>query len=370
MSDTSSSKALKSGVWYTISNFIVRAASFLSMPIFTRLLTTDEIGAFSNILSWVSILTVITTFDLFNSVTIARFDFRDELDEYISSNLVLGSIITAFFYLFSLIFKKQVLKILSINEYSLHLIFLYCLFYPAMQMFQIKSRCFYKYKISVFVSISSVFFSVLASLLLVIFSTDKLWGRTIGYFVPLIIYGIVIYIYLFTLFPKISSKYWKYALKICIPLIWHTLAGVLLSSSDRVMITKICGETANAFYSVAYSCSLIVSVLWTSMNTAWSPWAYEMMDKKKYLLIRKSSRPYSILFSIVVFGFMLVAPEVLMIIGGKTYIAAVAVMPPVMAGYIFQFIYSFYVNIEFYYKKQSFIAICTVGSAIINIVLN
>ena len=38
--------------------------------------------------------------------------------------------------------------------------------------------------------------------------------------------------------------------------------------------------------------------------------------------------------------------------------------------YIFQFIYSLYVNIEFYHKKQKNIAIGTIIAAIINIVLN
>lgn len=131
-----------------------------------------------------------------------------------------------------------------------------------------------------------------------------------------------------------------------------------------------CGSSDTAFYSVAYSCAMAVSILWTSMNTAWSPWAYEKMDERNYDALKKASRPYLLLFGFVVFCFILIAPEVLYIMGGKTYIAAVWVIPPVMVAYIFQFVYSLYVNIETYCKKQKYIAIGTTIAAILNIVLN
>ena len=36
-------KALKSGVWYVVGNFMAKSAGFITMPIFTRLLTTDVV---------------------------------------------------------------------------------------------------------------------------------------------------------------------------------------------------------------------------------------------------------------------------------------------------------------------------------------
>lgn len=363
-------KALKSGVWYTISNFIVKAAGFLTTPIFTRLLSSSDVGYVSNTLSWVSILAVITTFDLSVSISAARFDYRNQMDNYVGSVVVLSSSITFLFYLIVIVFREFFMYLFSVNFLTLNLMFSYFLVYPALQMFQMKSRVFYKYKISSALAICSVFASTGGSLIMVILCDDKLFGRIVGYFVPHIVLNLIVYIYILYKAGKLSTKYWIYALKISIPLIWHTLSIHILSSSDRVMITRFCGTSDNALYSVAYSCALIVQVLWTSMNSAWAPWAYEMMDNKDYGALKKASRPFILFFGLIVLIFLLISPEVLFLMGGKKYASAISVIPPVMIGYVFQFVFSLYVNIEYYSKKQPFIAMGTTVAAIVNIVLN
>ena len=55
-------KALKAGFWYTFSNFLIKGIAFLTMPIFTRIMSKYDIGVFSNIISWFNILAIITTF--------------------------------------------------------------------------------------------------------------------------------------------------------------------------------------------------------------------------------------------------------------------------------------------------------------------
>ena len=82
-------KVLKSGVWYTIGNFITKGIGFLTTPIFTRLMTTADIGDFANYSSWITILSAILTLDLFTSVALAKYDYKDNINDYISSNLLL-----------------------------------------------------------------------------------------------------------------------------------------------------------------------------------------------------------------------------------------------------------------------------------------
>ncbi len=363
-------KVVKAGIWYTICNFLVKGLAFLTMPIFTRIMSSTDIGNFSNITSWFNILAIVTTFEIYSSVSIARFDYKDDLNEYISSSLILGTIITAFFYLIVIMFNSFFLDLFNMDMMTLNIIFIYLLVYPSVQMYLIKNQIEYNYKKTILITGLNALLSTIVSIILVVLLKDKLAGRIIGYFIPLIIISLVVYLDIISKGKKISAKYWKYALRISFPLIWHLLAGYLLSSSDRIMITKLISPDANALYSVSYTISMAVSILWMSMNNAWSPWAYEQMDKKEYNNLKEKSKPYTYFFLAVVFLFMLVTPELLLIAGGKYYIQAKYVMPPVMVGYIFQFIYSLYVNIEFYHKKQKNIAIGTIIAAIINIVLN
>ena len=362
--------ALKAGFWYTVSNFIVKGLAFLTLPIFTRIMSEFDIGSFSNIIAWFNVLAIITTFEIHASINIARFDYKEDLESYISSSLVLGTLITLFFYTIVLIFHPFFERLFMMNYTTLNIIFIYLLVYPAIQMFQIRKQINYEYKSVILVSLLNAFLSTGIAILLVLLMPNKLMGRIYGYFIPSIALSTIIYVQILIKGKSTSRKYWKYALVISFPLIWHLLAGYLLSSADRIMITKMISPDANALYSVAYSVSSIVSILWMSLNNAWSPWAYDKMDKKDYSALKNTSKPYTIMFITIVMMIMLFTPELLLIMGGKTYLEAKYVMPPVMVGYIFQFVYSLYVNIEFYHKKQRNIALGTIIAAILNIALN
>lgn len=366
----STNKVIKAGFWYTFSNFLVKGIVFITMPIFTRIMSKSDIGMFSNITSWFSILAIITTFEIFSSINLARFDYKDELDQYVSSSLILESIITSFFYIVALIFHNFFQELFMINFQTLNIMFIYLLFYPAIQTFQIRNQISYNYKPIIKVSIISAVLSTFVSILAVLLFENKLMARVYGYFIPLIIISIFVYISLLKKGKNYSSKYWKYAIIISFPLIWHLLAGYLLGSADKIMITKLISAEANSLYSVAYMISQIASLLWTSMNNAWSPWAYKKMDEKNYEDLKEKSKPYSMAYLIIIYMMILFAPELLLIMGGSNYIEAKYVMPPVMIGYLFQFFYSLYVNIEFYHKKQKNIAIGTIIAATINIGLN
>ena len=370
MEGKSSNSPLKAGIGYTISNFIVKGMAFISMPIFTRFMTVDDIGSFANIQSWFTILAILTTFEIYSSVQLAQFDYRGELDKYIASTLILGTLITLLFLIIIIMFMPFFEKLFNMDKDVIILLFIYLLVYPAIQMFQIRNQIRFNYKPTIIISVGSTFVATAVSLAGVFFFTDQLRGRLYGYYIPLIAFTVSIYFYLLVKSGGVSTRYWSYALSISFPLIWHLLAANILNSSDRIMITSLSGLGETALYSVAYSCGMIVTLLWGSLNAAWSPWAYQQMDEDKPYNLRIKSKPYTVFFVFVVFVFILFSPELLHLMGGKVYMKAVYVIPPVAVGFIFQFIYSLYVNIEFYFKKQSYIALGTLISAVVNIMLN
>lgn len=370
MSNENNRKALKSGIWYTVANFIAKGVAFITTPIFTRLMTKSDVGDYSNFTSWLAILTSVITLDLHTSVTLAKFDFKEKLNEYISSVLILGSLVTIGTFAICLPLKGMITQFLSISELEFYLIFLIPLFSPSLQMLQIKNRLEYKYKLSVTLSLGSTVLASIVGVVCVFTFQDKLTGRLVGNFAPLLILYIVLYGYFIHQSNVPNIKYWKYGLRISLPLIIHVLSGQLLASSDRIMITRMCGSEFNALYSVAYTCSMVVSILWTSMNTAWAPWAFEQMDNHNYGALKKASRPYLLFFGLVVFVLLIAAPDILWLMGGEAYESAIMVIPPVMVAFVFQFVYSLYVNIETFSKKQKLIAFGTCMATILNVGLN
>jgi len=235
-----SKKALKSGVWYTIGNFVTKGFIFIVSPIFNRIMSPTDVGIYSNFTAWIAILSIVCTLDLYSALSVARFDFRDELNEFVTSILLLGSLITSGFYVIALVFWDDVRSLLGFSSLELHIAMLYFLVSPSLQIFQLKSRIEYKYKLSTLVSLLSTLCATGISLICVLAAEEKLAARIIGNYVPLILLNGIMYIFFFQKAKGVSVKYWKYALTISIPMAIHLLSGNILGSSDRIMITSMC----------------------------------------------------------------------------------------------------------------------------------
>lgn len=360
----------KIGIIYTISNIVVRGMVFLSTPIFTRLLTQAEYGDFSNISSWANIISIIVTMQLYVSIVRAKYDYGSEIDKYLSSILVLGNLITLIWWCiveYNLSFFES---FLDMDRTFIRIIFIYALFSPAMQILTYTNRIYSRYKLVICLTWITLLLSTGGSVILVLLMSNHLLGRILGNYITIVFVDIALWLYILLKGHCISPRYWKYALIFSIPLIPHELAGLLLASSDRIIVKRLCGSEDAALYSLAYTISTIASVLLSSLNQAWQPWMYDKLEEGKTNDIYKFSIPYTFTFAIGCIGIMLMGPEIIMILGGETYAAAKYVIPPVCFSIMLQFIYTLYANIEFYEKKTGWISLATLIASIVNIALN
>ena len=90
----------RAALWFVACSFLQKGISFITVPIFTRLLSTDQYGTYSLYLSWLQILTIFTSLYLYNGVLDnAMAKFKDDRDRYISSmqglTLVIWAIVCA-----------------------------------------------------------------------------------------------------------------------------------------------------------------------------------------------------------------------------------------------------------------------------------
>ena len=364
-------KALKAAITYIINNFFTKALSVITVPLFSRILSTEEYGMVSNFQSWSSILVVILSLDLYSSIQRAKFDYENNLNEYLSSILTLSTIVVAIVGILSNVFSDFVTNILSMNTFMMNYMYIYILLNCAFEFYQTKSRVELKYKNVTLISISKSILSVIISLILVSIMQDKMLARILGITLPIMIVSILLFIRILLNGKKtIDYNNWKYGLKLSVPLIPHHLSGNILSQCDRIIITKMTNYTENAMYTMSYSIANLVSIIWTSFNGAWTPWFFEKLKARDIKSIQKVSKYYFLIFWMLAMGVVALAPELLKIFAPEEYYESVYVIPPIIAGLIFQFVYSLYVNIEFYYKKNKYIPIGTIISAVINIILN
>ena len=363
-------KALKSGVWYTAASFLRRGIGFLTTPIFTRLMTTEEFGLYSNYASWESIISTIIGLGLGATLIHARYEHEDDFDGYIFSMCVLNTISTLVWFIIIWLFNSFFTKTFSMNSYYLNVMCVTLLLQPVIDMYMDRERFFFEYKKSVLISVLLSVLTTGLSVVLVAVMTDRLKGRILGGILPVIPIGLGLFIFFFLRGKRVRVSYWKYALPVSLPYIPHVLSLILLSSMDRTMITRLCGPEDNAIYSLAYSVSSVITMLVGSMNSAFAPWIGEKLHEKKYGDINRVSRVYMVAFIAMASLIVLAAPEVIAIVGGAKYREGIWVLPPVAAGVMLQFLYCLFVNVEQFEKKTTGMAFASISAALLNWGLN
>ena len=361
---------LKAGLWYTLCNVLVRGINFLTTPLFTRIMSKGDYGSFSNYASWLSLLMILTTMDLSSSIARAKLDYKDDLDGYISSIQILGTITTAICYLIVCTFSQFFVNLFKMDMLYIHIMFMYLLVSPAFNILQEKHRQMLKYKMVTVLTIVSTFTSMVVSILLVLSMNNKFLGRVIGNTIVLMCLCVVIYIYNIIKGKKIRFLDWKYALAFSVPLIAHSLAGNVLATSDRIIITNICGTEDTALYSVVYSCASIIFLLGSSVNQAWVPWFYSSLENRKYKEIKSATKKYLVISFLITILIILFGPDIVLIFGGKGYVDSIYIVPCIMIGCYYWIMYTFFINIQLYHKKTIGITIKTIVAALFNVVTN
>lgn len=363
-------KLLKAGGLYFIGNIFDKAIAFVTVPIFTRMLSTSEYGTITTYLSWVSILSVFITLSLGNSIRTAEIDFSDEKDNYMSSIFALGT-------LSSVIMTTLICFATSFwaSENTVILVFCCCIqSYSAsiIQAVQWRYMMDVKYlQRTALQSLPNIAIIVLSIVFIRLLDSNKYFGRAYAY---VLVYTLIAIAYLIYYFAKghtfYNKKYWGYALAFSLPIIFHSLSTVILSQADRSMITWLRDSSETGIYGLAYQFGMVPVVVTTTFENVWIPWFTRKMEAGDKKTINKMAVPYINLVAIMCAGVMLVAPEVLKLMTTSDYYGAIYMIAPVVAATFMMFLASVSLDLEYYLKKTKTIASNTLVAAVVNIVLN
>ena len=361
---------------YTLANLVSKGVSVITVPIFTRMLTTSEVGVGTTYSSWYSILyTVITLALTSGSVNIAMMEYDKNRDEYESACLTLSSISGVIFLLIVLLFSSYLSAITTLSKPILLLMAISIIVNPALDFWYARQRFEYKYISSVIVSISvTVLSAVLAvmAILMYRYSSVNLGEvKVIAQGIVLIAAGCIAYIYIFVKGRTfVNLQIWKNALIWSLPLIVHTVSKSILDVSDRIMIVRMCGQSEAGIYGTIYSLAMLSLIVWNAINTSLIPTTFEHLKKGEYQKENTLIKSVLLIFGVVAILVTLFAPEILLMFTTKEYMQAVYLVPALSSGIYFTAVYNIYGNFLLYKKKTTYIMISTVIAAFSNLVMN
>jgi O-antigen/teichoic acid export membrane protein len=172
---------------------------------------------------------------------------------------------------------------------------------------------------------------------------------------------------------KFDKLYLRHALLFGIPMIPHSLGGILNVTIDRIFITKMVGVSETGLYSVGYQIGSILVLLATAFNQAYSPWLFKKLNEKNpkyYNKIVKNTYVYFVLILSLAVIMGALAPIMLKILVGVNFQGSSIFIIWIALGASFRGMYYMVVNYIFYVEKTYILAMVTFLGAIFNVVLN
>ena len=88
------SKILKNGVLSLFGTFLIKAVNLVSIPVFSRLMNTDEYGQVSIFMTYASVFSILLGLDFLGAVSKGCLDFKGEKNQFMSVGAVFTGIYT------------------------------------------------------------------------------------------------------------------------------------------------------------------------------------------------------------------------------------------------------------------------------------
>ncbi len=363
---------LRASFWFLICSFLQKGISFITTPIFTRLLSTAEYGQYNVFNSWLSNVTVFVTLNIYGGVyTSGLVKFSEDRSRFISS--LEGLLLTLCFfwtitYTITKDFWNSLFGLTTVQMYAM----LVLVWTSSVACFwTAEKRVDYKYRVLVAATIAVSIVKPVLGVILVAKAEDKVTARILGLaVVNLFAYTGMFIVQMIRGKAFCSVKYWKHAIIFNIPLIPHYLSQTILNSSDRIMIQNMVGDSEAGIYSLAYSISQIMTLFNTALVNTLEPWIYQRIKDKNIKSVSKVAYSSLILIAAVNILLISLAPEIISIFAPVSYRDAIYTIPPIAMSVYFMFAYNLFAVFQFYYEKTSQIAIATILGAVVNVLLN
>ena len=358
-----------------LSTLIHSGIAFITMPIFTRLLGTEQYGLYSIYHAWLTIFICFIGCNVFSSIGTGRLKYKDNYYEFRSSILLEGTALGIVAGLL-LICVYPVIK----PAFGYSIVIFAILILNALAQFSTSfaNTCWvYEKRAALNMIVSTLLListSAVSIVLLVKWNSDQplFYGRVFGNAVPHIILAILVWIWIFKDKPTgYNKEYWIYGLHFGLPMVFHLLSHQVLGQSDRLMMKWFSIPSSEiGIYSFFYSFVAILTMILNALNTSWCPFLYDDLAKENYDVLNKKVGHYVQIFATMCIGFLLVSREVMKIFANSEFWPGAPIVPILVLVVYCTFFYQFAVNYEFFCEKPKYVAIGTVSAAIMNIILN
>ncbi len=367
---------------FTFANIVPKVGALLLVPIYVRLLSTAEYGTLALATTVIGLLTTVCRLGMDGSLMRLHFDADGPLRGQLYSSVALTTLAIA--ALVTVVGTGLGLAIVSepilgidfvpvgiltlLVALTTSLAFIPSVFYRATR----QAARFAVFNIGGFLLTSMIV------VVLVVVIRLGVAGVLLGQLLAgTVLLSFAIFIAVRAGGLSIRRSQLRAALSFGLPLVPHQISGLAIRLVDRWLIGLLIGLPAAqalgaiGVYTLGYQIGSVVTIILTSVNSAWSPYFFGVGHHAN------GPRLHREMTTIVVSGLLLVAvglsalaSELVRVIARPGYEAAADVIAVVSVGAVVQGFYTMCVTVVFFSKRTRPLALMTGASAILNVMLN
>ncbi len=357
-----------------LSVVLLNGISIITGPLFSRMLGTSGYGVLKIYNIWASVVAILFTLQTQGTLVNARVEYQEEEQNgYQSSVLFLSILVFALCSAVIGVFIQPVSRLLRLEPLLIFLMLLQAFGTYCVNFLNTKYTYEFRAGRNMIMSLAVTLVNLVLSVVLILQLPQeiKYYGRVAAIAATYSLVGIPACILILlrgkTFFRR---EYWKFCIVLAIPAVFHNLSDLILGQSDQVMLQQMMGNSAVGCYGYAWQFANILFIIFGALNRTWCPFFFEEMKEGKQEAMMDKTRNFLELFTILACGFILLTPEVYHVYAREDYWSSTGIIPLFVASYYLNFLCTFPVNYEYYYKQTKVVAAVTIFSSLLNVALN
>lgn len=373
----------KATAWYTVGNLFVRSVSFLLLPLYSNLISTEEFGSYALIMSLYAVVAVFYQSGLQSALSkyYLEEDNEHSRKEIFSTILnaagIIGLILTVLIFLFS---GWIALETTGSSGYGdlIRIIFAALFFesitFITLHLLRTKELARKVVLYSTFSALVNLLFNLYLVYYLRLVIYGIIWAQLIT---SLMVFLIILPFLKENYLPVMKTDRLKIYFSFTYPLI---IAGVLSASVDvidRFIIDHFMGKSEVGIYSFSYRIALIMNIFVMSLRSAWTPYSIRLYNKGDYSNEFGKSFTKIIAVSLLIFLIVSIFIDDLFnfsLSGFRLfdvqYAGGVQIIPVILVSYIFSAVITYYSVYPYVSGKSFHFLISDFIALVINLSLN
>lgn len=376
-------RLLKSSSLYLIGNIANRAVGFVMVPLYTRYLSTSDYGILELVELTISLVIMsVGYYAITGSMVRIYYDWKEtrERNAVVSSAIITMAVFGIFVtgaadlaapWLSIALFHSTAQT--SFIRYCFLATYIGSLMEPALSYLRLMDRALF------FVSFSLVQLTITLGLNIyfIAFAGQGIWSFVLSKLIFCTLGGGFL---LFVILREIGAHWrWEPTKRMMVfgaPLILSAVGFFIIHFSDRFFLTRYSTLSEIGIYSLAYKFGFVITYLVAQPFTlVWNVSLYRFLDQEGWREdFARIARFFIFCLFLAGVTMVLFAHELVAIMAAPAFRGAVAVIPVVIAAYVFREVGDFFRNILYIIKDRSLhvgviAAVCAVLDLGLNFVL-